>query len=110
MAEDLFVMLDETLIAIIRRYTREAGVRELERMLGRLARKVAVRFAEGSTELVTVYLDDLPELLGPERFFVEQMRKVLPKGKEFTLTGHLGDVLKESAMAANSFKICLSFV
>lgn len=130
LAEDLFVVPDETLIAIIRRYTREAGVRELERMLGRLARKVAVRFAEGSTEPVTVYLDDLAELLGPERFFVEQMRKELPpgvatglawtesggdvlyieaiglpKGKEFTLTGHLGDVMKESAMAANSYII-----
>ncbi|MGW8161988.1 MAG: S16 family serine protease, partial [Desulfobulbales bacterium] len=114
--------------AIIRRYTREAGVRELERMLGRLARKAAILFAENHKESVTVRLDNLPEMLGPERFFIEKLRKdlaagvatglawteaggdvlyieaiELPEGEKFTLTGHLGEIMKESAMAANSY-------
>ena len=45
---------DETLSAVIRRYTREAGVRQLERALGRIARRVALRFAEGKTASVTI--------------------------------------------------------
>lgn len=123
-----FTVQDETLAAIIRRYTREAGVRELERMLGRLARKVAVRIAEGGSSPVPIEVADLGELLGPERFFVEQLRQELPtgvatglawteaggdvlyveaielpKGEKFTLTGHLGEVMKESAQAANSY-------
>jgi len=130
LSEERFLVSDETLIAIIGRYTREAGVRELERMLGRLARKVAVRCAEGLTEPVAVGRDDLAEMLGPERFFVEQLRRELPcgvatglawtesggdvlyveaielpKGKKFLITGHLGEVMKESAMAANSYII-----
>lgn len=125
-----FRIPDESLAAIIRRYTREAGVRELERMLGSLARKVAVRFAEGETTPATIEVADLPELLGPERFFVEQVRKKLPpgvatglawtesggdvlyvealelpKGEKLIMTGHLGEVMKESAMAANSYVI-----
>ncbi|MCG2747200.1 MAG: endopeptidase La [Desulfobulbaceae bacterium] len=128
LAENQFIVPDTTLAAVIRRYTREAGVRELERMLGRLARKVAIRFAEDHTEPVTVQLDNLLDMLGPERFFVEKLRKDmppgvatglawteaggdvlyveaidLPEGEKFTLTGHLGDVMKESAMAANSY-------
>jgi ATP-dependent Lon protease len=119
---------DETLATIIRRYTREAGVRELERMLGRLARKVAVHFAEGETSLASIRAADLPEMLGPERFFAEHIRKNLPPGvatglawtesggdvlyieaiefpggEKLTMTGHLGEVMKESAMAANSY-------
>src|SRR4051812_34293969 len=58
---------DEALARVIGRYTREAGVRELERMLGRIARKVARRFAEGHTEPVTVRPEDLADLLGPDR-------------------------------------------
>ena len=119
---------DETLATIIRRYTREAGVRELERMLGRLARKVAVHFAEGETAPASIGGADLPEMLGPERFFAEHIRKdlppgvatglawtesggdvlyieaiELPEGEKLTITGHLGEVMKESAMAANSY-------
>lgn len=119
---------DETLASVSRRYTREAGVRELERMLGRLSRKVALRFAEGRTEPVTIGPDDLPELLGPERFFIDQIRDRLPPGvatglawtesggdvlyveairipgdSKPTLTGQLGDVMRESAMAAQSY-------
>ncbi|MDW8222352.1 MAG: endopeptidase La [Gemmatales bacterium] len=118
----------ETVERIIRRYTREAGVRELERTLGRLARKVAVRFAEGRSEPVTVRPDDLPDLLGPERFFPELAREelppgvatglawtetggevlyveavLLPAGEGLKLTGQLGDVMRESARAALSY-------
>ncbi len=113
---------------IIHRYTREAGVRELERMLGRLARKTAVRFAQGETTPVMVDIPELLELLGPERFFAEQLRQTLApgvavgmawtesggdilyieaiklsKGERITLTGQLGEVMKESAMTAASY-------
>jgi ATP-dependent Lon protease len=119
---------DESVKLVITRYTREAGVRQLEQALGRLARKVAVRFAEGKSEPVTVRPEDLPELLGPERFFQEQARKELPPGvvtglawtetggevlyveatllpgsRGLRLTGQLGKVMKESARAALSF-------
>ncbi|MDA8165672.1 MAG: endopeptidase La [Desulfobacteraceae bacterium] len=124
---------DETIMAVIRRYTREAGVRELERMLGRLARKAAVHFAQGRTEPIEVRPGDLAGLLGPERFFIEQARKklppgvatglawtetggdvlyveaiTLPEGEKFTLTGQLGEVMKESAQAANSYVVSRS--
>src|SRR5207244_4962451 len=71
---------DKTLKSIISRYTREAGVRRLEQMLGRLARKIARRFAEGQTSPVTVRPEDLSELLGPERFHLERARQHLPPG------------------------------
>jgi ATP-dependent Lon protease len=119
---------DETLNYIIRRYTREAGVRELERVLGRIARKVATQVAAGQTQPVTVTPKDLIELLGPERFFAEEVRQqlppgvaaglawteaggdvlyveaaLLPNGKGLTLTGQLGNVMQESAKAAQSY-------
>jgi ATP-dependent Lon protease len=119
---------DETVKRVISRYTREAGVRELERNLGRVARKVARRFAEGQTEPITVGPEDLPELLGPERFRQETARKVLvpgvstglayteaggevlyveasllPDGRGLRLTGQLGDVMRESAKAARTY-------
>lgn len=123
------VMLpDETLLAIIQRYTREAGLREFERMLARVCRKVALRFAEGRTDPMTVRPEDLSELLGPERFFQEHFRTKLvpgvatglawteaggdvlfiealrlPDGANLTLTGQLGDVMQESARAAQSY-------
>lgn len=122
------ILPDETVRRIIMRYTREAGVRQLERMLGRIARKVALHFAEGKTDPVTVTPENLGEFLGPERFFLEQKRKelppgvatglawtgaggdvlyieatLLPEGRALTLTGHLGDVMQESAKAAHSF-------
>ncbi len=125
--EDLTI-LEETLMRIIRRYTREAGVRNLERTLGSLCRKVARRFAEGQEDAVTASPDDLSTLLGPEKFFQEDARKELAPGvaaglawtesggevlyveavrlegrSEFVLTGQLGDVMKESAKAAQSY-------
>jgi len=125
---DQLTIPDDVLKRIIRRYTREAGVRQLERTLGRVARKVAINFAEGRDGAVTVRPEDLPEMLGPERFFEEQARKhakpgvaaglawteaggdvlyveavLLPEGKGLTLTGHLGNVMQESVKAAQSY-------
>ena len=119
---------DETLERIIRRYTREAGLRQLERVIGRVLRKTAVGFAEGSSEKVTVLPDDLIEMLGPERFHLEKARKdmppgvaaglawtpaggdvlyiestLLPGGSGLTMTGQLGNVMQESARAAQSY-------
>lgn len=122
------VIGDDVVEAIITGYSREAGLRQLERAIGRVARKVALRFAEGHAEPVTVKPDDLVEMLGPERFFPEQMRKdlppgvaaglawtetggdvlyieatLLPDGKGLTLTGQLGEVMQESVKAAQSY-------
>ncbi len=119
---------DETLRRVISRYTREAGVRQLEHAIGRLLRKVAVRFAGGDNHGVTIGPEDLTELLGPERFFQEKARQnlppgvatglawteaggevlyveatLLPDGKGLRLTGQLGDVMRESARAAQSY-------
>ncbi len=117
-----------TLARIIRRYTREAGVRELERALGRLARKLALRSAEGKGKTFHVEPADLNDLLGPERVSHEERREQMLPGvaaglawteaggevlyveavrlsgtEQLTLTGQLGDVMKESARAARSF-------
>jgi ATP-dependent Lon protease len=119
---------DDTLLKIITGYTREAGLRRLERAIGRVVRKVALRFAEGHEGAVTVAPEDLDEMLGPENFTPEQMRRdlpagvatglawteaggdvlyiegtLLPDGKDLTLTGQLGEVMQESARAARSY-------
>src|SRR5207249_160808 len=62
------------------RYTREAGVRQLERTIGNLARKVALRVAEGSTDKVTITAKDVKGYLGGPRFFPEEARTDLPAG------------------------------
>lgn len=125
--------LEENVIPhIIKRYTREAGVRQLEQMLGRLTRKVALRLAEQPPdqpeESLAITQDDLPEWLGIERFMPEEARKtlplgvatglawtetggdvlyvesaLLPGGSDLTITGHIGDVMQESAQAARSY-------
>ena len=122
------VITDEALHKLIASYTREAGVRRLEQVLGRIIRKVAVKFAEGSVESVTVNGADVPEMLGPEAILPEQARKelppgvatglawtetggdvlyieaaLLPNGKELTITGQLGEVMQESAKTARSY-------
>ena len=131
--EDQHVDLpDDVLDHIISRYTREAGVRQLEQMLGRLTRKVALTVAERpeGQERQTIKIDkaDLPEWLGPERFMPEEARKNIPVGvatglawtptggdvlyiettllpgsHEVSLTGQLGEVMQESARAARSY-------
>jgi ATP-dependent Lon protease len=126
-AEQL-ILPDETVARIIHRYTREAGLRELERMIGRVARKTAVRFADGPQDAIEIRPEQLSDALGPERFFEEQARRELPPGvaaglawteaggdvlyveaallpeqKGLTLTGQLGEVMQESAKTAQSF-------
>jgi ATP-dependent Lon protease len=120
---------DQALHAVIRGYTREAGVRNLEREIASLCRKVARRRAEGVEEPVTITPDVVVEMLGAPRFLDEEMEERTknpgvavglawtPAGGEvlfieasrmagggtLTLTGHLGDVMKESARAALSW-------
>jgi ATP-dependent Lon protease len=122
---------DETIQAVISRYTREAGVRQLERTIGKLARKVALKVARSQTpetEYREIKPEELEEYLGHERFFQETARDILPPGvatglavtemggevlfieatklpgsKGLTLTGQLGAVMQESAKAAHSY-------
>jgi ATP-dependent Lon protease len=118
---------DEALELIIAGYTREAGVRWLEREIGRALRHVAVQVAEGAATKVQIGKADIEELLGPVRFendvamrtsvpgvatglawtpvggdilFIEATRS--PGNGRLILTGQLGDVMKESAQAALS--------
>jgi ATP-dependent Lon protease len=118
---------DAAIRAIIRDYTREAGVRQLEREIGAVLRSAAMRIAEGTAQHVRIEPGDLSEILGPPRFegevamrtsvpgvatglawtpvggdilFVEATR--IPGDGRLILTGQLGDVMKESAQAALS--------
>ena len=118
---------DDALVAIIRDYTREAGVRNLEREIGSVCRHVAVRIAEGEAGKVTIAAGDVAAILGPRKFeaevamhtsvpgvatglawtpvggdilFIEATR--MPGSGRLILTGQLGDVMKESAQAALS--------
>jgi ATP-dependent Lon protease len=114
---------------IIRKYTREAGVRSLEREIAAVGRKVARRLAEGQREPVRITVDDLVEYLGRPRFFDEVAERttrpgvatglawtptggdvlfvevtMMPASEErLILTGMLGDVMRESAQAALSY-------
>ena len=120
---------DDAIRLVIRGYTREAGVRNLERELASLIRKIARRRAEGREEAVELTKDTVVELLGAPRFLDEEIEERTknpgvaigmawtPVGGEvlfieasrmqgagtLTLTGHLGDVMKESARAALSW-------
>jgi ATP-dependent Lon protease len=121
-------LTDDGLGEIISSYTRESGVRQLEREIGKLGRKVARKIADGSVEHVTVSKPDVDDLLGrpkvhPERkagadqigvatgmyytpvggdiMFVET--SVMGGNGELVLTGQLGDVMKESARAALTY-------
>jgi ATP-dependent Lon protease len=119
---------DEALSEIIASYTREAGVRQLEREIGKLGRKVARKIADGAAQKVRVDATDVPDLIGrpkvhPERMAREDQVGVstgmyytpvggdimfveasVMRGKgELLLTGQLGDVMKESARAALTY-------
>jgi len=119
---------DGALRKIIRDYTREAGVRNLEREIGRVARKVVTGIAEGDTEPVRVKMRDVAGFLGKPRYFPETALRTklpgvatglgvtiaggdlmffeatrMPGNKGFTVTGQLGEVMKESAQAALSY-------
>ncbi len=113
---------------IIREYTREAGVRGLEREIGGICRKVARRFAERDTAIVHVTAQNVEKYLGPQKFFwgaAEETDQVgvatgvartemggdvlgvevtlMPGKGALTLTGQLGEVMRESAQAALSY-------
>jgi ATP-dependent Lon protease len=119
---------EEGILKIIRSYTREAGLRNLEREIGRVCRKVARAVTEGQTDRVKITAEKVREFLGPERFFSEVAERTgepgvatglayTPNGgdilfiesmkmsgkKGLTLTGHLGEVMKESAQAALTY-------
>ena len=127
LAADQAEISDAALHAIIRDYTREAGVRQLEREIGAALRSAALQIAERTAQHVEVGLDDLTEILGPPRFegevamrtsipgvatglawtpvggdilFIEATR--FPGGGRLILTGQLGEVMRESAQAALS--------
>ena len=118
-------LTDAALAAIVGDYTREAGVRNLEREIGSTLRHVAMQIAEGKAQHVTVDAPDLPAILGPRRFenelalristpgvatglawtpvggdilFIEASK--VPGSGRLILTGQLGEVMKESAQAA----------
>ncbi|MBN1427189.1 MAG: endopeptidase La [Anaerolineae bacterium] len=120
----------DALLKIVRDYTREAGVRNLEREIGAVCRKVVTRIAEGKIKRVTVGVKAIRDFLGKPKYYylseVEERTNVpgvatglvwtpvggdivfieaaqMPGGKGFTLTGQLGDVMKESARAALSY-------
>ncbi len=119
---------DKTIIQVIEQYTREAGVRNLEREIGHLCRKVARKVAEGEEALFTITPQNLHSYLGVPKFMPEMEREqdeigvvtglawtetggdilyieaTTVRGKgQLTLTGHLGDVMKESAHAALTY-------
>jgi len=120
---------DTALTQLVRHYTREAGLRNLECEIAAITRKVAKRRVEGSTDVVEVTPELVGELLGAPRFLVEELEERtrvpgvavglawtaaggdilfieatrMKGGKTLTLTGQLGDVMKESAQAALSW-------
>ena len=119
---------DEAINLLTSRYTREAGVRQLERTVGNLARKVALKVAQGEAQKVVVTPAEIKTFLGSPRFYPEEARKelpagvatgmawtemggevlfieatMLPGGGGLILSGQLGEVMKESAQAARSY-------
>jgi ATP-dependent Lon protease len=128
-AEEHITWEDDALNMLIRGYTREAGVRNLEREVAAICRKVTRQFAEGRTEPVNVNTDAVKAYLGAPRFqFEEVVQRTrvpgvatalawtpvggdilfieatsMPGKRELMLTGMLGDVMKESAQAALSY-------
>src|ERR1700730_8267347 len=126
--ETQFTITEEALELLATRYTREAGVRQLERTIGGVARKVALKIARGAAEKVIVDAKDIHDYLGAPKFYPEQARKelpagvatgmawtemggevlfieatLLPGGRGLTITGQLGEVMQESARAAQSY-------
>ena len=119
---------DEAIQLIAERYTREAGVRQMERTIGGIVRKVALKIAQNEAEKLTVDATDIKGYLGAPKFYPEEARKelpagvatgmawtemggevlfieatLLPGGSGLTITGQLGEVMQESARAARSY-------
>lgn len=125
---DSLTIEPQALRLVITGYTREAGVRQLERNIGKIARKVALRHAEGNAEPFTLTPENLPDLLGPQKVSPEEARRDVPAGvatglawteaggdvlyietallkdgKGLSLTGQLGNVMQESAKTGQSY-------
>lgn len=125
--EQLFIR-EEALSSIIRGYTKEAGVRGLERKIGEICRKAARQIYEGDRKKITVTKKNVSQFLGREKYMYDRASKtdeigivrglawtsvggdtleievnVMPGKGEFRLTGQLGDVMKESAQAGISY-------
>lgn len=119
---------DDAIQSIITDYTREAGIRNLEREIATICRKVAKDIASGEKKSAYVTIDNLHDFLGPVKFFSEVAERtteagvatglawtqsggdilfieatLMPGTGKLTLTGHLGDIMKESAQAAMSY-------
>ncbi len=128
LSEEQIAITDDAINLLTGNYTREAGVRQLERTVGNLARKVALKVAQGLSKKVTISAEEIKGYLGPPKVYPEEARKelppgvatgmawtemggevlfieatLLPGGSGLTLTGQLGDVMKESAQAARSY-------
>jgi ATP-dependent Lon protease len=126
--DDELTMTDEAVLGIVQNYTREAGVRQLEREIGKFARKVARRIAGGRLERLAAAEADVRELLGRPRVHPERMAEedtigvatgmfytpmggdimfveasIMPGEGGLVLTGQLGDVMKESGRAALTY-------
>ncbi len=126
-AEEIIIE-EDALRSIIKDYTREAGVRNVEREIANVCRKVAKAVAEGKPTPITVTAQSLHDYLGNPRFFAETAvmidrpgvvtglawtptggdilfieATIMPGNKQLMLTGQLGDVMKESAQAALSY-------
>jgi ATP-dependent Lon protease len=126
--EDQLSVSDDAILAVINEWTREAGVRQLERELGSLARKATREIAENKAESIAVDRDNLRELLGKPKAHPEKMlpepqvgvatgmtytqvggdiifveASVYPGNGQLVLTGQLGEVMKESARAGLTF-------
>ena len=124
---DEIEVTDEALQELIQSYTREAGVRSLERAIAKLSRKLALRRLESDERILKVDLETVQSLLGPDRLTKEEGRTAdavgvatglawtpvggdvlyveavrIPSGKGLTVTGQLGDVMSESVKAAQS--------
>jgi ATP-dependent Lon protease len=125
---ELLEITDDAIKLVAGRYTREAGVRQLERSLGRMARKVALKIAQGQTEKIVIDAAAIHDYLGAPHFYPEEARKelpagvatgmawtemggeilfieasLLPGGSGLTITGQIGEVMQESARAARSY-------
>lgn len=128
LTEGQLVFTDDGIKKIIQSYIREAGVRELERKLGEICRKAAVKMLKGEKNVFTVSSQNMEEYLGAEKFSEEDNKRedeigivnglawtsvggemlqievnLMPGKGAVVLTGKLGDVMKESAMAAMSY-------
>lgn len=127
MKKSLLKISDKVLLKLIESYARESGVRSLERAIGKIIRKTAVKLVSGECKSVTITEDSLQELLGPAPFKKEtsihgvgvvtglawtsvggatlpvESSKISSDTKGFELTGRLGDVMKESAQIAYSY-------